>query len=722
MSVAFVKKRPFSLFAAAGWLLRTGLRVRVVGREHLPDANQRVLIVANHVSTLDALLLSVVFPTRILFAAPGDSTKHWWSVPYWQRRFCLDQHNPRTAKTMVEALKAGLPCLIFPEGRLTRTGALMKVYESPGMIADKAGAAILPVRIEGLQYSPFSAVRGVRRRLLPQTTVTILPPRRLSLPDAVKGHRRRLMAGRALSDVMEEAAALGWSATTLMRQLLASKSVRGNGIVVEDAARRPLPHNVFVERVFTLARLLGSALNPAEKNVGVMLPNSVANAIAIFAIQAANRASAMLNFTSSPLRVVQACQMAQVKNVLTQRAFVTGGHLEATVEALTTAGIRVLYLEDAVPSFLDKAAGGLRARLPARLAAHGLADRPDDPSVILFTSGSEGAPKGVVLSHRNIAVNGLQYGVRVGFTAADVAFAQLPMFHSFGLTLGFFLPILTGARAFLFPSPLRYHDIPDLVYDTGATFMLGTDTFLANYGRYASTHDFYFLRIVTGGAERIKSETRQLWAEKFGVRLLEGYGTTETSPVISANGVLHYKADTVGRIVAGMQAYTKPVEGIAGGGELVVRGPNVMLGYLKIDRPGVIQAPEGGWYNTGDIAGIDEDGFVTIRGRTKRFAKVGGEMVSLGAIEAVVGTYWPDTRHVAVSVPQDRRGEAVVLLTESDDVDLHRLPALFRAAGLTELSLPRRLIKVPQIPLLGSGKTDYVGARAVALHTDAEAE
>jgi acyl-[acyl-carrier-protein]-phospholipid O-acyltransferase/long-chain-fatty-acid--[acyl-carrier-protein] ligase len=288
------------------------------------------------------------------------------------------------------------------------------------------------------------------------------------------------------------------------------------------------------------------------------------------------------------------------------------------------------------------------------------------------------------------------------------------MFHSFGLTLGFFMPLFLGTRAFLFPSPIRYHDIPELVYDTRTTLLLGTDTFLANYEKNAAPHDFYFMRFVIGGAEKIKPETKRVWAEKFGVRLLEGYGTTEASPVVTVNSPMYYKAGTIGRILPCMEVKLQSVEGIKNGAELVIHGINVMLGYVKAEKPGVVQPPKDGWYNTGDVVSIDEEGFVIILGRTKRFAKVGGEMVSLGAIEAIVCTTWPGVRHVAVSVPHERKGEMVVLLTESDDVDIGVLLEKFRSFGLTELSLPRKLVRVDQIPLLGSGKTDYVRARQVA--------
>ncbi|MDD3030037.1 MAG: AMP-binding protein [Alphaproteobacteria bacterium] len=707
-------------FFLVRFLMRLCFRVEVKGLDHLIAAGSRVLIVANHVSLLDALLLSAFLPRRVLFATQASIANRWWLKPYWHvgDAFSLDQNNPLTAKKMVDALKSGRPCMIFPEGRMTTTGGLMKVYESPGMIADKADAPILPVRIDGLQYSFFSNLdRNVRRQLFPKVTVTLLPAQRLALPGDVKGHKRRLAAGTALYDLMERALIEGVPYSTLLRQLMATRSVRGGAsVAVEDAARAPMTHDAFMTRIFTVAHALRAYVSYRERAVGVMLPNGLSNAVSIFAIQALGRVTAMINFTSGPVRIVQACRMAPVHVVLSSRAFVEAQRLEPIVAVLEKEGVRLVYYEDLMASLTwqDRVAGFVKARLPICWAAAGLPDDTDGAALMLFTSGTEGMPKGVMLSHRNIIANGFQTGVRLGFAARDRAFACLPMFHSFGLTLGFFMPLFFGARTFLYPSPLRYHDIPELVYDTQSTLLLGTDTFLSNYEKHAAPHDFYFLRFAIGGAEKIKPATRLAWAEKFGVRLFEGYGTTETAPVVSVNSPLHYKAGTIGRSVSCLDIRLHPVEGIKNGAELVVRGVNVMLGYVKADRPGVIVPPQDGWYNTGDVVSVDADGFITILGRTKRFAKVAGEMVALGAVEAVVSSLWPDARHVAVGLPHDRRGEMIVLLTESDAACVEALIEPFRAQGLTELSLPREIVHVDQIPLLGSGKTDYVRAKELA--------
>ncbi len=708
-------------FFVVRFALRLLFRAEIRGLEHLAAAGPRMLVVANHVSSLDAVVLSALLPGRMLFATHAGIAQRWWLKPYW--RFgddcSLDQAHPMTAKAMVDALKHGRACMIFPEGRPTTTGALMKIYESPGMIADKADAMILPIRIEGLEYSYFSLLGGVvRRRLFPKVTLTALPPKKLCLPSDIKGHKRRVAAGTQLYDIMERLPVDSTDYETILHHVLSTRPIRGGrGYCLEDADRRPLTHDAFVRAFFALSRPLRKCLGGQEKIVGVMMLNGLPDAITIFAIQALGLTVAMINFTSGPEHCAKACATAAIKTVVTSRALVAEGLLAQIAETLRAKGVSIVYYEDllAAESWTAKTAAFVESRTPPDWIARRVGRKADDPALILFTSGTEGAPKGVALSHRNIVANAFQFGARIGFAARDKAFACLPMFHSFGITLGFFMPLLYGARAFLYFSPLSYREIPELIYDTCATLLLGTETFLANYARTAHPHDLYFLRFAIGGAERIKPETRQIWSEKFGVRLFEGYGATEAAPVITTNAPMYYKAGSVGCVVPAMQVRLDPVEGVKDGAELVVKGPNVMLGYIRHTEPGVIQPLEDGWYKTGDIVSIDERGFVTLLGRAKRFAKIAGEMVSLAAVEAAVAARWPASRHTAVGAPDARKGEVVVLLTESDEVDAGVLPDHFRLHGLTELSLPRKIIRVAQIPLLGSGKVDFIRARELAI-------
>ena len=365
-----------------------------------------------------------------------------------------------------------------------------------------------------------------------------------------------------------------------------------------------------------------------------------------------------------------------------------------------------MYLEDVRASIgaLDKVRGLLAGTAPRA------ARKADDPAVVLFTSGSEGTPKGVVLSHRNILANAAQALARVDANANDKVFNVLPVFHSFGLTGGMMMPMLAGIPIFMYPSPLHYRIVPELIYQTGATILFGTDTFLSGYARSAHAYDFRTLRLVIAGAEAVKDRTRQVYMERYGIRVLEGYGVTETAPVLAMNTPMANRPGTVGRLSPLMEARLDPVPGIEEGGRLSVRGPNVMLGYLRSENPGVLEPLADGWHDTGDIVTIDAAGFIAIKGRAKRFAKIAGEMVSLSAVEAMAAALWPQAMSVAVSIPDARKGERIVLLTTQKDAERSAMQRQAKTVGASELAVPADIRVVGNVPLLGSGKTDYVGA------------
>lgn len=718
--VAYISKLlPFSLLAA---VLKVLYRVEVKGLENWHKAGERVLIVANHTAFLDAAVFAAFLPEKVGFAVNTFIIKKWWLrlLLSLVDAYPLDPTNPMAAKGLINYLKQDKKVMIFPEGRLTMTGALMKIYEGPGMIADKSGAMLLPVRIDGAQYSPTSKLKGkVRIRLFPKITLTFLPPRQFELPPALKGRRRRQMAGTQLYNLMSEMI-FDSSPTrdTLIKALLRTRRIHGGRhVAMEDQRREPINYAKCIAVSLVLARQIRKNIGDKEQRIGMMLPNSTTAAVTFFAFQALGRVVAMLNYTAGPSQLLSACRAAELKTIVTSRQFVEVGKLGSVVVAIQATGTKILYMEDlqAQIDWVGKIYGLLARILPEGLLALTNSAGADDAAVILFTSGSEGVPKGVVLSHYNILANRYQLASRIDFGPQDIVFNCLPMFHSFGLTGATLLPLLAGIKVFFYPSPLHYRVVPELIYDSDATILFGTDTFLAGYARYANPYDFYAVRYVFAGAEKLRDETRQLWMNKFGLRLFEGYGATETSPVIAVNTAMHYRAGTVGRFMPGIAVRLTAVAGIDNGQQLLVKGPNVMLGYLKEDAPGLLQPIADGWYDTGDIVAVDDDGFVTIRGRTKRFAKIGGEMISLAVVETTIANLWPGVNHIVVSIPDARKGEMLVLLTELPTAMLDQLPPHFRQHGLTELSVPRRLLKLEKLPLLGTGKMDYVQARSLAL-------
>ncbi len=474
--------------------------------------------------------------------------------------------------------------------------------------------------------------------------------------------------------------------------------------ILEDQERNPLSYGRLLLGSLVLGRRLAAATTGGER-VGLMLPSAVGAAVALFALSAFGRVPALLNFTAGIRNLKAACQVAGLKTIVTSRRFVEQAKLDDVVAALGDT-CRILYLEDVrgEVGILDKVRG-VADRLRAGSFGRG---SPDAEGVILFTSGSEGLPKAVVLSHANLVANAYQIRAHAGthFTTADVLFNPLPVFHSFGLTAGLLLGVLNGIKVVMYPSPLHYRQVPKLIGETGATILLATDTFLQGYARAAGEGDLASVRFVVAGAERVKDETRAMW-RPYGTTLMEGYGATECAPVLACNTPDAQKPGSVGRFLPGIEHRLEPVEGIAVGGRLHVRGPNVMLGYLSADSDAGIQRPDGGWHDTGDIVTVDEEGYVTIRGRAKRFAKIGGEMVSLAAVEAMVSGLWEGASHVVVSLPDPRKGEQLVLVTDRADAERESLLAHARHVGFPELWVPRAILVVGQIPVMANGKIDH---------------
>jgi acyl-[acyl-carrier-protein]-phospholipid O-acyltransferase/long-chain-fatty-acid--[acyl-carrier-protein] ligase len=619
---------------------------------------------------------------------------------------------------MVEAVRdQGRKLMIFPEGRLTRTGALMKVYEGAAMVADKSHAQVLPLCIEGLQFSPLGHMRGrLRLRWFPRLKLHILPPVTLAPPDAgeLTPRQRREAVGRALQNVMVDAVFRGKdTGHTLFSAMLDARLRHGRRtLIAEDIDRNPVSYDRLLLGSVILGRALRDA-TPGETHVALMLPNAIASVVAFFGLQAFGSVPCLLNVSAGAANMAAACRAAGVRTVVSSRTFVEKGRLGAAAARLQ-GEVRFIWLEDL------RAKLGLRAKLRGMLQARrarrlpGALAAPDAPAVVLYTSGSEGTPKGVVLSHRNLLANCAQVAAVIDFHGGDRVFNAMPMFHAFGLTGGTLLPLLYGVRTFHYPSPLHYRIVPGLIYDTDATICFGTDTFLNGWARYAHPYDFYAMRYIFAGAEKLRDETRQMFADRFGVRVLEGYGATETAPVLALNTAMHCRPGAAGRFLPGLDWRLEPVAGVTAGGRLLVRGPNVMLGYLRDTAPGVLEKLSDGWYDTGDVVTVDATGFLSIVGRVRRFAKLGGEMVSMTAAEALAAALWPAESHAVISLPDPRKGETLLLVTTRKDADPRELLAFAAARAVPAVMVPRAVLPVATLPLLGSGKVDYPAVERLA--------
>lgn len=689
-------------------------RVRLNGRQPVPGS-EKLLVIANHESFLDGLLLGLFLPFRATFVVHTTVLHNFWfrlilsQVPH----LAVDPTSPLAMKKVIKLLDAGEPVVIFPEGRITLTGSLMKVYDGPGFVAAKTGATILPVRLDGPARSYFSRLTGnYPRSLFPKITLSFLETSRIPMPEAPTAKLRRRMAGEAMRRLMQEMLFKSHPVQTLFSALLDAVNVHGRKTrLLEDMRQEEESYGTLLNRSLALGRMVEKISLPGEA-VGVLLPNVSNTVCLIFGMSAMRRVPAMLNYTAGTAGMQNACIAARVSTIVTSRQFLEAAKLNETIAALQ--GVEVVYLEDLRARFgwLDKLwLLGYARWFPSAVDQSG---SPDDPAVVLFTSGSEGKPKGVVHSHHGILANIAQIRSVIDFSPSDKFMIALPLFHAFGFTCGAIMPLVTGSKMFLYPSPLHYRIIPEIIYDRGCTVLFGTSTFLGNYARFAHPYDFYKLRYVVAGAEKLNEEVRKTWMEKFGIRILEGYGATECAPVLAVNTPMAYRSGTVGPLLPGLEPKVEQVPGIERGGLLSVRGPNVMLGYYLYDAPGELKVPENGWYSTGDVVEIDTDGFVRILGRVKRFAKVAGEMVSLETVEQIANMAAPAGMHAATTQADAQRGENILLYTTDAGLAREALQTAARELGSPELAVPRKIVVVKELPLLGTGKTDYVKLKQMA--------
>lgn len=696
------------------YICRVVFRIEVTGIGNIPQ-QKKLLIIANHESFLDGLLLGLFLPIRATFVVHTSvlNSLVFRQILRLTPYLAVDPTSPLAMKKVIKLLEAGKPVVIFPEGRITLTGSLMKVYDGPGFVAAKTNALILPVRIDGAARSYFSRVpHREAKTLFPKVTISILPTSNIPMPDAPTAKIKRRMAGDAMRREMQNMMFSSAPISTLFEAFLDAISIYGRKTaLVEDMRQIEETYGDLLKKSLALGRLATKVSQPHE-NVGVLMPNVTNTICLIFGMSAFTRVPAMLNYTAGSAGIQNACTVATIKTIISSREFIKTAKLEEVVAGLND--VKIIYLEDLRTKFsvFDKAwLMGFALWLP-RLAATRC--NPSDPAVVLFTSGSEGKPKGVVHSHSSILGNIAQIKSVIDFSIQDKFMMVLPLFHAFGFTCGAIMPLVTGTRLFIYPSPLHYRVVPEVIYDRGCTVLFGTSTFLANYAKFANPYDFYKLRYVVAGAEKLNDEVRKTWTDKFGIRILEGYGATECAPVLAVNTPMANKIGSVGTLMPGLEPKLEAVPGINSGGLLSVRGPNVMLGYYLFDNPGILKPPTDNWYNTGDIVEIDDDGFVFIKGRVKRFAKVAGEMVSLETVENIANHASPQHQHAATTQADAQRGENILLYTTDSTLNRDQLSTSAKELGSPELAIARKIIAIDELPLLGTGKTDYVSLKQMA--------
>lgn len=673
-----------------------------------------VLLLPNHVSWLDWLFVYVCLDTdwRCVTSSTTAETSwlHKW-IMVNRRTFPIDPASPYAVKRMAEFLQNGGRLVLFAEGRLSLTGVLMKYFDGTGFLLFKTHARVITCYLRGAQRLPLVRHSGWTQ-WFPRVTVhfsdPLLPPKLKDI--STNQARQRLTTWLMDSQVkLQFDVEMGQGPATPLAAIAETARHLPRWIVLEDATRQAVTYRRLMTSVNLLARqwppLLGSE---SGQRVGVLLPNVNANPVTVLSLWAAGKVPAILNYSTGLATMLTCVQLAGLRHIVCSKAFEERARLN--LQPFRDAGIGIIYLEDvrARISALGKFMAAARERFHGSRFTH---HAPSDaPAVILFTSGSEGIPKGVELSHRNLIANVRQMLSVIDLQDDDRIFNALPLFHSFGLTVGTLLALVRGLYVFLYPSPLHYRVVPAAVYDRVCTVMLSTNTFLNGYARKAHPYDFRSVRLLFAGAEKLQEATASLWAKRFGVRILEGYGATECSPCVSVNTPLHPCFGTAGRILPGIEYRIEPVEGVGEGGRLFVRGPNLMRGYLNPDANAKFQALNG-WYDTGDIVKVDAEGYVHILGRLKRFAKISGEMVSLTAVEEALAGAFPEYGircEVAVlSRPDEDKGEALIAITNETRLQIDKIRTSIRAKGLSNLCVPREVRFLREIPKLGTGKVNY---------------
>ncbi len=693
-------------------LLRLFFRYRVYNPGVLSSPGP-ILLLPNHVSWLDWLFLWSVLDDDWKFVTSSVTAQMSWlhkAIMINKYTFPIDTNSPYAVKHMAEFLLGGGRLVLFPEGRLSRTGSLMKLFDGTGFLFFKTKAKIITCYLRGAKRI-IQSPNDEKKRLFPKVTAhfsdVVVPP---ELHDVSTTHARLILTSWLRDRLLEQQflTEMEFGPKDVLAAVSETARLMPGKIALEDVRGQGLSYKRVMVGAQLLAQELDKIIPRGEVRVGVLLPNVSTTPVLLLALWKAGKVPALLNFSTGSPTMLTCAQLAGMKVIVSSKSFVQRGRLD--VGPFETAGIQILYLEDlgARISGVQKLAALLRQTFLTGLKNPSL--YADKTAVILFTSGSEGVPKGVELTHRNVLANIRQMLSVTDLQDIDRIFNCLPIFHSFGLTVGTLLSLVRGMYVFLYPSPLHYRVVPNAFYDRYCTVFLSTNTFLNGYGRKAHPYDFRSLRYLFAAAEKLQEATASLWSQRFGVRILEGYGATECSPCVAVNTPLEPRYGSVGKVMPGMEYRIEPVEGVDEGGRLFVRGPNVMAGYLNSDANANFKALEG-WYDTGDIVSVDADGFFHIRGRLKRFAKVSGEMVSLTAIEDALAGAFPHyglrCQVAVVSRPDEEKGEALIAITNEPKLSLDELRNVIKGRGMTNLCVPREIKVVREIPKLGTGKVNH---------------
>ncbi len=711
------------------WLLtHTIYRIRIVGQENIPTRGPALLI-SNHVSFVDAMLIGASMPHFVHYMLHRD----YYDIKWLRWLFRLMKAIPVSSarrRDIVESLRRareelqdGRVLCIFAEGSISRLGRLLPFKRGFEKIVAGTDIPVIPVHLDQVWGSIFSFKEGRFFRKWPG---------RIPYPVTVS-FGAPLFSSASVTEVRQailglESDAMGYRRTTcglLHVKFIQMARRRWFSFCMADTTGTQLNCGKTLIGSLLLAQWIKKNCSD-HAMIGVLLPASVGGALANIAVTLAGKVAVNLNFTSGRDAMGAAVAQCGIKTILTSRVFLSKADLEAMPG--------MVFLEEVRKTFAAKEkllAAAKALFLPSRCFGRGLwaAQKPDDLTTVIFSSGSTGMPKGVMLSHHNILSNIVGISQVIQFTSKDRIMGVLPLFHSFGYTGTLWLPLLAGFGVVYHPNPMDAKTIGETVHKYQATLLISTPTFYAGYARRCTREEFATLRYAIAGAEKLRPQIAKAFHDKFGIEILEGYGCTELAPVVSVNipDVTHgnerqigHQPGTVGHPIPGVR--TKVIDPDTGQslpygeqGLLLVKGPNVMLGYLG--QPELTEeALRDGWYVTGDIASVDDDGFITITDRLSRFSKIGGEMVPHMRIEEVINGVLGSAVSVVIALPDQQKGEKLVVYYSQNGISAEELWEKLNQSDLPKLWIPKRenFHWIETIPLLGSGKVDLKKVKALA--------
>lgn len=726
------KSREFFLRALGGILASSIYRVKTFGRENLPKGG--FLLLPNHMSFVDAVVLQLACPRPIRFVVHESIYRIGWLNPILRLVEAIpisSVHAKEAVREAVDRIREGEIVCIFPEGELSRTGVLIKLRKGFEMIARLAEAPVVPVWLDGLWGSIFSFEGGRYFFKWPKRIPQLVT---IAFGEPIEPHALRLSLAR---ERLLELGEFCFEQRPELRRHLGRATVGGlkknqfHEAIIDGMDDRRVKRGDLLAASITLSRWIRK--NIPDERVAVVLPPGVGAVVANVAVTLANKIPVNLNFTAGRSSLESAIQRGQILHALSAKAVMKRLADFPWPE-------NVYRLEELMPELKPRIIFWRLVSLltPAPLLSSLLGlprEGGKKEAVLLFTSGSSGEPKGVVLSHQSILGNIAQFSSQLNMTSADSIMASLPFFHCFGCTVTLWYPITEGVRVISYPTPVDVVKNAELIERHRVMLLLTTPTFLRGYLKRAEPAQFASVKLLIAGAEKLPRELGAAFEAKFGIHVHEGYGLTETAPVVSTNLPDPPKnqpndaiqpanrVGSVGKLLPGQAAQirhpeTDEVLSTEALGMLWLKGPNIFEGYLN-DPCKTAEVLKDGWFKTGDLARFDEDGFLYIEGRLSRFSKIAGEMVPHETVESKIieafDLRMEDERLVAVlGVPDESKGEALVLLSVRDFKPAEIREKLL-AVGIPSLWIPKSVKRVEKIPVLGSGKLDLGACQALAV-------